>query len=156
LGPPRSCTPKFCWRDGSAGNCLRVRPSGPTRDPSATLDGGAIRAWGGAKGSGLAIVVQLLGALCASPPMPHGMNDFGCLFVVVSPGLLMPVDVFKASVTEYAEAVRSTRPVENGPPVRMPFDRSAAERRRRIAADVIEVPDPIHADLRRISSVQSP
>jgi len=84
------------------------------------------------------------------------MNDFGCLFVVVSPGLLMPDDVFKASVTEYAEAVRSTRPVENGPPVRMPFDRSAAERRRRIAADVIEVPDPIHADLRRISSVQSP
>jgi hypothetical protein len=33
----------------------------------------------------------------------------------------------------------------------MPFDRSAAERRRRIAADVIEVPDSIHLQLRQIS-----
>jgi LDH2 family malate/lactate/ureidoglycolate dehydrogenase len=123
----------------------------PTRDPVATLDGGAIRAWGGAKGSGLAIVVQLLGAMCASPAMPQGIHDYGCLFVVMSPGLLMPVEAFKASVKDYAEAVRSTRPVEGGAPVRMPFDRSAAERRRRIAADMIEVPDAIHAQLRQIS-----
>jgi LDH2 family malate/lactate/ureidoglycolate dehydrogenase len=128
----------------------------PTRDPSATLDGGAIRAWGGAKGSGLAIVVQLLGAMCASPSIPQGMNDFGCLFVVMSPGLLMPVEAFKASVAEYAEAVRSTRPIHGGPPVRMPFDRSAAERRRRIAEDLIKVPDPIHTYLRRISGVHRP
>ena len=54
-------------------------------------------------------------------------------------------------VKEYAEAVRSTRPVEGGSPVRMPFDRSAAERRRRIATDMIAVPDAIHAQLRQIS-----
>lgn len=123
----------------------------PTRDPAAALDGGAIRPWGGAKGSGLAIVVQLLGAMCASPALPSGMRDFGCLFVVMSPGLLMPVDDFKASVAEYAAAVRGTRPVDGGAPVRMPFDRSAADRRRRMAADVIEVPDAIHAQLRQIA-----
>lgn len=123
----------------------------PTRDPAAALDGGAIRPWGGAKGSGLAIVVQLLGAMCASPTMPAGMHDFGCLFVVMSPNVLMPVETFKASVAEYAAAVRATRPVEGGPPVRMPFDRSAADRRRRIAADVVEVPDAIHAKLRQIA-----
>jgi delta1-piperideine-2-carboxylate reductase len=54
-------------------------------------------------------------------------------------------------VKEYAEAVRSTWPVEGGSPVRMPFDRSAAGRRRRIAADVIEVPDSIHVQLKQIS-----
>ncbi len=122
----------------------------PTRDPTAALDGGAIRAWGGAKGSGLGIVVQLLGAMCASPAIPQGMHGFGCLFIVMSPGLLMPVEEFKASVSGYAEAVRSTRPVEGGPPVRMPFDRSAAERRRRVAADVIDVPNQIHAGLQDI------
>ena len=125
----------------------------PTRDPTATLNGGAIRAWGGAKGSGLAIVVQLLGAMCASPPVPQGIQDYGCLFVVVSPGLLMPVEAFKSSVQQYAEAVRGTRPVEGGPPVRMPFDRSAAERRRRIAADVIDVPDPIYARLKEVAGL---
>ena len=122
----------------------------PTRDPAAALQG-AIVPWGGAKGSGLAIVVQLLGAMCASPPLPRGMHDYGCLFVVMSPGLLMPVEAFKASVTDYAEAVRGTRPVEGGGPVRMPFDRSAADRRRRIAADVVDVPDEILAQLRRIA-----
>jgi hypothetical protein len=36
----------------------------------------------------------------------------------------------------------------------MPEDeRPAAERRRRIAEDVIEVSDPIHAQLKQISSV---
>ena len=83
--------------------------------------------------------------------MPQGMHDYGCLFVVMSPSLLMPVEAFKTSVKEYAEAVRLTRPVEGGSPVRMPFDRSSAERRRRIAADVIEVPDSIHLQLRQIS-----
>lgn len=121
----------------------------PTRDPPAAL-AGAIRAWGGAKGSGLAIAVQLLGAMCASPMMPEGRHDYGCLFVVMSPSLLMSVESYKESVTAYAEAVRSTRPVAGGPPVRMPFDRSAAERRRRLAEDAIEVPDSILAEVRRI------
>jgi LDH2 family malate/lactate/ureidoglycolate dehydrogenase len=127
-------------------------PNGrPTRDPSAAL-AGAIRAWGGAKGSGLAIAVQLLGAMCATPVMPAGRHDYGCIFVVMSPSLLMPIEAYKASVTEYAEAVRATRPVEGGPPVRMPFDRSAAERRRRLAEDAIEVPDAILAAVRQISN----
>lgn len=127
----------------------------PTRDPASALAGGAIRPWGGAKGSGLAIVVQLLGAMCASPAMPDGMHDFGCLFVVMSPGLLMPAEAFKASVSEYADAVRRTRPVEGGPPVRMPFDRSAADRRKRLAADVIDVPEAILAQLKAIAGSNS-
>jgi delta1-piperideine-2-carboxylate reductase len=118
-----------------------------TRDPAAALKG-AIVPWGDAKGSGLGIVVQLLGAMCNSPAMPQGMGEFGCLFVVMSPGLLMAPETFKASVSEYAAAVRGTRPVEGGAPVRMPFERSAAERRRRIAADVIEVPEDVLAQLK--------
>ena len=61
----------------------------------------------------------------------------------------MAPEVFKASVSEYATAVRGARPVDGGEPVRMPFERSAAERRRRIAAGVIEVPDDVLAQLQR-------
>lgn len=124
-----------------------------TRDPAASLDGGAIRPWGGAKGSGLGIVVQLLGAMCASPAIPQGLHDFGCLFVVMSPGLLMPTDDFKRAVSDYAAAVRGTRPVAGGPPVRMPFDRSAADRRKQAATDAIDVPDAILEQLRAIAAV---
>lgn len=118
----------------------------PTRDPAAAL-AGAFAPWGGHKGSGLAIVVQLLGIMAGSPIMPLDLAEFGYLMIAMKPDLLMPAEDYKARVAEYAEAVRGTRPIEGGPPVRMPFDRSAAERRRRLAEDVIELPDALHARL---------
>jgi delta1-piperideine-2-carboxylate reductase len=118
----------------------------PTRDPAAALKG-AFAVWGGHKGSGLALAVQMLGAMCNAPPLPRDIAEFGCLTIVMSPGLFMPVAAFKRSIAEYATAVRNARPVAGGPPVRMPFDRSAAERRRRLAEDVIEVPAAVHEKL---------
>src|SRR5580692_3536306 len=41
----------------------------PTRDPAAAL-AGAFAAWGGHRGSGLGIVVQLFGIMAGSPPIP--------------------------------------------------------------------------------------
>jgi len=121
----------------------------PTRDPAAALQG-AFAVWGGHKGSGLALAVQLMGAMCNSPALPRDIAEFGCLTVVMSPGLFMPVEEFKRSATEYAAAVRAARPVAGGPPVRLPFERSAAERRRRLAEDAIEVPEAVHARLLQI------
>jgi len=117
-----------------------------TRDPSAALLG-ALGVWGGHRGSGLAIAVQLLGAMCDAPAMPGGIGEFGCLCVAIKPDLYMSAEEFKRTVADYAAAVRSTRPVAGGPAVRMPFDRSADTRRRRLAADKIEVDDAIHARL---------
>jgi delta1-piperideine-2-carboxylate reductase len=122
----------------------------PTRSPDQALQG-AIAAWGGHKGSGLAIAVQLLGAMCAVPAMPKDMFGYGCLFVMMRPDLLMSMEAYKAEVAGYAADIRSTRPVEGGSLVRMPFDRSAAERRRRLTEDSIEVPDLVHARLAEIA-----
>lgn len=118
----------------------------PTRDPAAALSG-AFAAWGGHKGSGLGLVVQMLGMMAGSAAMPPDLAGFGFLIVVMDPGALVDREAFKAQVADYAAAVRAARPVEGGPPVRMPFDRSLAERRRRLAADAIEIPDAVHARL---------
>lgn len=118
----------------------------PTRDPDAAL-AGAFAAWGGHKGSGLGLVVQMLGMMAGSAAMPPDLAGFGFLIVVMDPGALVDREAFKAQVADYAAAVRAARPVEGGPPVRMPFDRSLAERRRRLAADAIEIPDAVHARL---------
>src|SRR5688572_24809634 len=101
-----------------------------TRDPVAALDG-AFASWGGHKGSGLGIVVQLLGALAGGPAIPPEMAGFGMIVIAIRPNLLTDADEFQHAVAGYAESVRSARPVEGGPAVRMPFDRSRAERRRR-------------------------
>jgi len=127
----------------------------PTRSPDAALRG-AIAAWGGHKGSGLGVVVQLLGAMAAAPVLPRDMAGYGCLFVFMRPDLLMPLSDYKNGVEEYAAAIRSTRPVPGGARVRMPFDRSAAERRRRLDEDAIDLPDGIHARLEEIAAQNAP
>jgi LDH2 family malate/lactate/ureidoglycolate dehydrogenase len=126
----------------------------PTRDPASAL-AGAFAAWGGHKGSGIAIAVQLMGILAGSPPMPPELAGFGFLMVCMRPDLMGPAEIFLESVSAYADAVRSARPLAGGPPVRMPFDRSRTERDRRRAEDAIEIPDSILARLQEIPGLHS-
>jgi LDH2 family malate/lactate/ureidoglycolate dehydrogenase len=123
----------------------------PTRDPAAAL-AGAFAPWGGHKGSGLAIVVHLLGMLAGSPVMPPELAEFGFLIVTIDPGVLTGAEQFQADVAAYADAVRAARPVDGGAPVRMPFDRSREERRRRLADDAIDVADTVYEMLRAVAA----
>jgi LDH2 family malate/lactate/ureidoglycolate dehydrogenase len=118
----------------------------PTRDPTAALRG-AILAWGGHRGSGLSIVVQLLGILCDTPAIPVGMRDMGFLFLAIDPALLMPAERFKQRAAELAEAIRAAAPVPGAGPVRVPFDGSVAARNRALAEDAIELPDRVYQSL---------
>jgi len=74
------------------------------------------------------------------------------IVIAIRPDLLTDVGEFERAVADYAESVRASRPVEGGPPVRMPFDRSRAERRRRLSEDVIEIADTVHSTLLEIAA----
>ncbi|HEY1242897.1 MAG TPA: Ldh family oxidoreductase [Bryobacteraceae bacterium] len=126
------------------------RDGQPTRDPAAAL-AGAFAVWGGHKGSGLAIAVQLLGILAGSAPVPPELAGFGYLVVAIRPDLMGPAETFRRNVTAFANAVRSARPLPGALPVRMPFDRSSQERRKRLAENVIEVPEAVVSELIRLS-----
>jgi delta1-piperideine-2-carboxylate reductase len=126
------------------------RDGQPTRDPAAAL-AGAFAAWGGHKGSGLGIVVQLLGTMAGSPPIPPDLAGFGFLIVAIRPDLLGSAETFRDNVSAYARAVRTARAVAGGDAVRMPFDRSRRDRRRRLAEDRIDVPDVLFEQLTRIA-----
>jgi LDH2 family malate/lactate/ureidoglycolate dehydrogenase len=121
----------------------------PTRDPGEALEG-ALAAWGGHKGSGLAIVVQMLGGLAGAPFIPPELAGFGFLILTMRPDLLTAPGEFAAGVADFAAAVRNARPLQAGEPVRMPFDRSRAERRRRLGEDRIDVPEAVYSALRDI------
>lgn len=119
----------------------------PTRDPAAALRG-ALTVWGGHKGSGLALVAQLLGMMCgaeASPPRRE--SGIGFFLLAIDPGLMTDGDDFRRRVADYAGAIRATAPLDPDRPVRVPFDRSRAERARRLAEDAVEVPDVVHRAL---------
>ena len=123
----------------------------PTRDPAAAY-GGAFAVWGGHKGSGLAMVVQLLGMMSGQATAPAPQQDSGIFILALNPALFCPADDFMQRVSDYAQSVRDTRPLKGGAPVRVPFDRSIVERARRLAADAIEVPDSVVEALRRITA----
>lgn len=119
----------------------------PTDDPGAALKG-AFTVWGGHKGSGLAMMVQLLGMMAGGAAAPPPQTDCSLLIVVIDPGILGSAEEFQQRVAGYADSVRATRPLDPALPVRVPFDRSNAERNKRIAADAIEVPDSVIQALR--------
>lgn len=123
----------------------------PTTDPAEAL-GGALMPWGGAKGAGLGLVVQLLGIMAGSTVIPQDLSRFGFLIVTVDPALLSPGVDFQAQVAEYVNWVRSARPLDPEQPVRVPFERSARDRARRLQEGVVDVPESIHASLLKLAA----
>src|SRR3990172_574121 len=61
----------------------------PTVDPDAAV-AGAFLPWGGHRGSGLSLAVQLLGILAGSAVIVDDVSNWGVFFLVFDPGLLMP------------------------------------------------------------------
>jgi len=122
----------------------------PTTDPLSAL-GGAFTVWGGHRGSGLALVVQLLGMLCGAAAAPDGLRDCGFFVLAVDPNLFTSAEDFRQRVAEYADRMRATRPLDPGRPVRVPFERSAAERSKRLAAGTVEVADEVYDALVKVS-----
>jgi LDH2 family malate/lactate/ureidoglycolate dehydrogenase len=124
----------------------------PTRDPAAAL-AGALTIWGGHKGSGLALVAQLLGMMTGAPATPpRRESGIGFFLLVVDPDLLTDGEDFRQRVADYAAHLRTTKPLDPAKPVRVPFDRSRQERARRLAEDAVEVPEALHAALLRAAS----
>lgn len=119
----------------------------PTRDPGEALRG-AFAVWGGHKGSGLAMTIQLLGMLSGAVAAPPVVEDCGFLIMVLDPGLLTSADGYTQRVAAYADSLRSTRPLDPGMPVRVPFERSAAYRAKRLADGTIDVPEQVLTALR--------
>lgn len=124
-------------RDGAAYDAA----GNPTTDAAAVLDGGAIRAWGGHRGSGLALSAQLLGIMVGSAAAPPWLTDMGFFVVVFDPKVFTPD--FKERATEYIHSVRASRPAEEGKPVRIPFERSMRAREAALERGTISVIDQV-------------
>ncbi len=119
----------------------------PTTDPATAIDG-AITVWGGHKGSGLAVMIQLLGMAAGSSARPEGLSGFGYLVMMFDPAILRPIDEVKKEADEYAEWVRSAKPLDGGPAVHMPFDGSYERRKAAVERGTIRIPTLLIEQLR--------
>jgi LDH2 family malate/lactate/ureidoglycolate dehydrogenase len=102
----------------------------PTRDPAAAL-AGSILTFGGHKGFGLSLMTQAMGLLAGAPLTSGRIADFGFLFIVFDPELLMPLPRFKQYLSTLLAEIKATPRQPGVSEIRIPSERAFAERERR-------------------------
>jgi len=117
----------------------------PTTDPAAALKG-ALRTWGGHRGSGLGIIAQLFGILAGTEAQPPFFQGFGFFFLVLHPRLLGSEQAFLEKVAEFRRRANAARPLDPGGSVRLPYQGSLA-RRKAMREEGIEISDSVHKGL---------
>jgi LDH2 family malate/lactate/ureidoglycolate dehydrogenase len=102
----------------------------PTRDADAALAGGVVP-FGGHKGYGLSFAVQALGLLGGAALPRRQVQDFGFLFWVMKPELMLPQDDFAKQMSALVERVKATPRRPGCEEIRIPSERAYRERERR-------------------------
>jgi LDH2 family malate/lactate/ureidoglycolate dehydrogenase len=102
----------------------------PTRNADEALRGG-ILPFGGHKGYGLSFAIQAMCLLAGAALPRNQVQDYGFLFVVFDPELLIPADQFKSQVEELIRRVKAT-PLRPGySEILIPSERAFREREKR-------------------------
>lgn len=135
----------------------------PTTDPNDVLlpeRGGALIAFGGVKGSCLAIMMEFLSAvLSGSGYAPDsGTGDYlygvevgrkenlGHFMMAIDPTILRPIEDLRADIDRYADMVHNSRPRTGSPQVYLPGELEAIQSHKR-EAEGINVPEPVMSSL---------
>lgn len=123
---------------------LAVDPLGsPTINPAAALEG-AFLAWGGHRGSALAVAIQLLGILAGSAVVIDDVRNFGLFFMIVNPDILLPDGSFKARVSELRRTMSASRPMAGTGEVRVPGDGSLQRRKEALEHGTVSVDEKVY------------
>ena len=108
----------------------------PTTDPSQALKGSTLP-FGGHKGYGLALVIQILsGALVNAAVIPPPGVNYGMLLIVIDPSIFLPLDEFKQKVTELMDTVKNTKKMDGVAEILVPGERAWRERTQRMETGI--------------------
>ena len=133
---------------------VAIDPEGnPTRDPAAAIAGSILTFGGekfGHKGFGLSLMTQAMGLMAGTVLTNGRPADFGFLFIVFDPELLMPLPQFKQHLAALLGEVRTTPRQPGVSEIRIPSERAFAERERR-RRDGFTMPRQIYERLQSLS-----
>jgi LDH2 family malate/lactate/ureidoglycolate dehydrogenase len=108
----------------------------PSRDANAVLKGG-VAPFGGHKGYGLSFAIQALGLLAGAALTRGEVRDYGFLFWVLDPRVMLPGGEFEAQMSEYVRQIRSAPRRPGVSEIRIPSERAMRERERRRAEGIV-------------------
>lgn len=118
----------------------------PTLDPAAALEG-AFLPWGGHRGYGLSLVVQVLAVMAGGKMVAEEVTDSGFFFLVIDPALLGAAKDFRTHVGELVARIEASRPAPGVEKVRVPGRGSLAKRAMAEALGKIEVDQAVYDTL---------
>ncbi len=97
---------------------------GHTTDPAVALRG-AVRSFGGAKGSGLALMVEILtGPLTGSDILDEDTKSRGNLIFAIDPAAFGDVKSFETRTAMLLEGIKASRPLHDDMDIRLPGESS--------------------------------
>ncbi len=112
----------------------------PTRDAAATLKGG-VTPFGGKdhvyKGYGLSFAIQALGLLAGSFVAHDKVRDYGFLFWVVNPQIMLPGNDFSQRMSQYVREMKALPKQQGVKEIRIPSERASRERERRRVEGIV-------------------
>lgn len=134
---------------------LAIDSEGNETVDAAAATKGAIRAWGGHRGTGLSTMVQLLGGFAGPGGITEsGLPDFGFLLIALNPeklALSTPEELAEA-VGSFAGYYKSARPAaDDAQELRLPFERSNQQREENRRRGTIWLDDDVKKYLQLIT-----
>ncbi|GAA5066102.1 LDH2 family malate/lactate/ureidoglycolate dehydrogenase [Thermocatellispora tengchongensis] len=111
------------------------RDGRPTTDPADLYRGGALLPFGGHKGYGLSVLIELAGGLLAGAGvscLPGYGGGFGTVVLAVDIAAFLPLSRFREQAEELCRALRDTPPAAGFDRVLVPGEIEARTRRERL------------------------
>ena len=122
-----------------------------TTDPAKALDG-AVTAFGGHKGAGLAMMIEVLtGPLVKASFATVGdvANNWGNLILAIDPDLLTDRETFKKEVSLMIEKVKATRKLPGIDEVLIPGERGDKLTKKYISSGKMEIEENLYKEIQK-------
>jgi LDH2 family malate/lactate/ureidoglycolate dehydrogenase len=133
---------------------VAIDSTGEVTSDAAKAMEGALLAFGNSyKGSGLAMMVEILGALWTGANFEgeNTQGGWGNLFMAFSPELLSDMESFKEKTAKFIHTLRNAE-TRDGKPIRIPGENSLLTRDANMEKGEIEIPDKLYKQLHTLSS----
>jgi LDH2 family malate/lactate/ureidoglycolate dehydrogenase len=125
------------------------RDGNPTTDPTRAMEGATLAFDKSYKGSGLAMMVEILSGVWPGADFVGKNPDgaWGNTFMAFSPALLSDLDEFKRRMTVLVETVRNSK-TKDGHKIRIPGEHTLLVRDQSLDRGTVEVDEELFAALK--------
>ncbi|WKZ30875.1 MAG: Ldh family oxidoreductase [Candidatus Dojkabacteria bacterium] len=122
-----------------------------TTDPAEIMSG-ALKTFGGHKGSGLALIVQIFaGALVNADSFNNDSENAGNLVIAIDPAIFLTQDDFKKRVSEIVANVKSARKLEGVDEILIPGERGNKVMESAMKRGEIEIEENLYKELMAVA-----